>query len=184
MDGGGWWAAVHGVARSCTRLCDFTFTFHFPCIGEGNGNPLQYSCLENPRDGKPGGLPSMGPHRVGHDWSDLAAAAANTEFRVHWKGGQPWSEWTGPRWSPAPMNSFFMETHCGIEGDCWKESRAKRQRRWEDATKLSWNWREGAMSQRMNEPGSLYKLEKAGNNPPKGLPEWHNPADTSSAQWN
>ena len=35
-------------------------------IGEGNGNPLQCSCLENPRDGEPGGLPSMGPHRVGH----------------------------------------------------------------------------------------------------------------------
>ena len=46
------------------------------CIGEGNGNPLQCSCLENPRDGKPGELPSMGSHRVGHDWSDLAAAAA------------------------------------------------------------------------------------------------------------
>ena len=35
--------------------------------GEGNGTPLQYSCLENPRDGQPGGLPSMGSHRVGHD---------------------------------------------------------------------------------------------------------------------
>ena len=54
MDGGAWWAAVHGVARSRTRLSDFTFTFHFSlsCIGEGNGNPLQCSCLENPRDGR------------------------------------------------------------------------------------------------------------------------------------
>ena len=53
MDEGAWWAAVHGVAKSRTRLTDFTFTFHFPvsCIGEGNGNPLQCSCLENPRDG-------------------------------------------------------------------------------------------------------------------------------------
>ena len=50
------------------------FHFSLSCIGEGNGNPLQCSCLENPRDGKPGGLPSMGSHRVGHDWSDLAAA--------------------------------------------------------------------------------------------------------------
>ena len=51
--------------------------FHFSlfCFGEGNGNPLQCSCLENPRDGKPAGLPSMGSHRVGHDCSDLAAAA-------------------------------------------------------------------------------------------------------------
>ena len=53
MDGGAWWAAVHGVAKSRTRLSKFTFTFHFPlsCIGEGNGNPLQCSCLENPRHG-------------------------------------------------------------------------------------------------------------------------------------
>ena len=50
--------------------------FSLSCIGEGNGNPLQCSCLENPRDGEPGGLPSMGLHRVGHDLSDLAAAAA------------------------------------------------------------------------------------------------------------
>ena len=50
MDGGAWWAAVHGVAES-----DKTERLHFPfslsCIGEGNGNPLQCSCLENPRDG-------------------------------------------------------------------------------------------------------------------------------------
>ena len=48
------------------------------CIGEGNGNPLQCSCLENPGTAEPGGLPSMGPHRVGQDWSDLAAAAAES----------------------------------------------------------------------------------------------------------
>ena len=51
------------------------FHFSLSCIGEGNGNPLQCSCLENPGMGEPGGLPSMGSHRVGHDWSDLAAAA-------------------------------------------------------------------------------------------------------------
>ena len=51
MDGGVWKAAVHGVAEGQTQLSDFTFTFHFPAFGEGNGNPLQYSCLENPRDG-------------------------------------------------------------------------------------------------------------------------------------
>ena len=51
-------------------------------MGEGNGNPLQYSCLENPRDGEPGGLPSMGSRRVGHDWSDLAAAAKSLLMKV------------------------------------------------------------------------------------------------------
>ena len=49
MDGRAWWAAVHGVSKSRTRLSNFIFTFSR--IGEGNGNPLQYSCLENPRDG-------------------------------------------------------------------------------------------------------------------------------------
>ena len=57
------------------------FHFSLSCIGEGNGNPLQCSCLENPRDGRPGGLQSMGSHRVGHDWSDLAAAAAGFSIK-------------------------------------------------------------------------------------------------------
>ena len=56
------------------------FHFSLSCIGEGNGNPLQCSCLENPRDGGAWWLPSMGSHRVGHDWSDLAAAAASIFF--------------------------------------------------------------------------------------------------------
>ena len=54
MDRGAWWAAVHGITKGQTRLSDFTFAFHFHssllCIGEGNGNPFQCSCLENPRD--------------------------------------------------------------------------------------------------------------------------------------
>ena len=49
------------------------FHFSLSCSGEGNGNPLHCSCLESPGMGEPGGLPSMGSHRVGHDWSDLAA---------------------------------------------------------------------------------------------------------------
>ena len=49
MDGGAWWAAVHGVAKSWTERLHFHFSLS--CVGEGNGNPLQCSCLENPRDG-------------------------------------------------------------------------------------------------------------------------------------
>ena len=47
------------------------FQFSLSCIGEGNGNPLQCSCLENPRDGGAWGAAVYGSHRVGHDWSDL-----------------------------------------------------------------------------------------------------------------
>ena len=51
MDGGAWWAAVYGVAKSRTQLNDFTFFLSVVPCGEGNGNPLQCSCLENPMDG-------------------------------------------------------------------------------------------------------------------------------------
>ena len=66
------WTEEPGRLQSMGSLqSDTTERLHFhftlSCIGEGNGSPLQCSCLENPRDGKPGGLPSMGSHRVGHD---------------------------------------------------------------------------------------------------------------------
>ena len=74
MGGGAWWAAVRGVAKSRTWLSDFTFTFHMHWRRKWQPTPVFLP--ENPRDGEPGGLPSMGLHRVGHDWSDLTAAAA------------------------------------------------------------------------------------------------------------
>ena len=51
MNGGAWWAAVHGVAKSQDVTEQLHFHFSLSCIGEGNGNPLQRSCLENPMDG-------------------------------------------------------------------------------------------------------------------------------------
>ena len=75
MDGGAWQTAVHGVGKSLTRQ---RFHFHFPvsCIGEGNGNHSSVPAWRIPGREQPGRLPSMGSHRVRHDWSDLAAAAA------------------------------------------------------------------------------------------------------------
>ena len=52
MDGGAWWAAVHGVTKSRAQLSDFTFFLSIVSFGEGNGNPLQSSCLENRMDGE------------------------------------------------------------------------------------------------------------------------------------
>ena len=73
MDGGAWWAAVHGVSRTRTQLSDFTLFFHFHALEKWQLTVLAWRI---PRTGEPGGLPSMGLHRVGHDWSDLAAAVA------------------------------------------------------------------------------------------------------------
>ena len=77
-DGGPWKAAVHGVAESWTWLSDFTFTFHFHALEKEMATHSSVLAWRTPRTGEPSGLPSMGSHRVGHDWSDLAAAAACT----------------------------------------------------------------------------------------------------------
>ena len=76
MDGGAWWASVHGVANSQTRLSGFTFTFHFHALEKERATHSSALAWRIPGMAEPGGLPSMGSHRVRHDWSDLAAAAA------------------------------------------------------------------------------------------------------------
>ena len=71
-----WWAVVHGVAKSRTRLSDFTLTFHFHALEKEMTTHSSVLSWRIPGMAEPGGLPSMGSHRVGHDWSDLAVAAA------------------------------------------------------------------------------------------------------------
>ena len=66
-DGGSWKAAVHGVATSRTRLSDFTFTFHFHALEKEMATQSSVLAWRIPGMGEPGGLPSMGLHRVGHD---------------------------------------------------------------------------------------------------------------------
>ena len=99
MDGGAWKAAVHVVAEGWTWLSDFTFTFHFHALEK---EMATHSCIlawRIPGAGQPGGLPSMGLHRVGHDWCNLAAvAAAVKEMATHprtraWE--IPWREESG-----------------------------------------------------------------------------------------
>ena len=72
MDGGAWWAAIHGVAKSQTWLSDFTFTFHFHALEKEMATHSTVLAWRIPGTGEPGGLPSMGSHTVGHDWSDAA----------------------------------------------------------------------------------------------------------------
>ena len=67
MDGGAWEAAVHGVVEGRTRLSDFTFTFHFYALEKEMATHSSVLAWRIPGMGEPGGLPSMGSHRVGHD---------------------------------------------------------------------------------------------------------------------
>ena len=77
MDGGAWWVAVHRVTKSRTRLSDFAFTFHFHVLEKEMATYSSVLAWRIPGTGEPGELLSMRSHRVGHDWSDLAAAAAS-----------------------------------------------------------------------------------------------------------
>ena len=67
MDGRAWQAVVHEVAKSQIRLSDFTFTFHFPALEKAMATHSSVLAWRIPGTGEPGGLPSMGSHRVGHD---------------------------------------------------------------------------------------------------------------------
>ena len=67
MDGGAWWAVVHGVAKSRTRLSDFTFTFPFHALEKEMATHSSVLAWRIPGTEEPGGLPSMRSQRVGHD---------------------------------------------------------------------------------------------------------------------
>ena len=67
MDGGAWWAAVHGVVRSRTRLSNFPFTFHFHALEKEMATHSSVLARRIPGTEEPAGLPSMGSHRVGHN---------------------------------------------------------------------------------------------------------------------
>ena len=82
MDGGTWQATVHGVAKSWTRLSDFTFTFHFHALEKEMATHSSILAWRSPGAEEPGGLPSMGSQRVRHDWNDLAAVYS---ILLHWK---------------------------------------------------------------------------------------------------
>ena len=77
MDGGAWWAAVHGVAKSRTRLSDFTFSFPFHGLEKEMATPLQGSCLENSRDG---GACWAAVYGVAQSWTLLKRLSSSSHF--------------------------------------------------------------------------------------------------------
>ena len=82
VDRGAWWTAVHGVAKSRTRPSDLTSTFHFHALEKATVTHSSILAWRIPGTGEPGGLLSMISHKVGHDCSNLAAAAANILERL------------------------------------------------------------------------------------------------------
>ena len=120
MARGAWWAAVHGVAKSWTRLSDFTFTFHFHALEKEMATHSSVFAWRIPGTGEPGGLPSMGSHRVGHDWWDLAAVAAATIMLIEfltWHTMYPisWIHWIHfidfPSWNNFIATELFHNTY-------------------------------------------------------------------------
>ena len=110
MDGGAWWATVHGVARSRAWLSDFTFTFHFHALEKEMATHSSVLAWRIPGTGEPGGLPSMGSHRVGHDWNDLAAAAAGYNASIFFMAIVSWGDiahlpWIGTGKRPSSLSS-------------------------------------------------------------------------------
>ena len=88
MDGGAWKAAVHGITEGRSRLSDFTFTFPFHALEKEMATHSSVLAWRIPGTGEPGGLPSMGSHRVRHDWSDLAVSTyiyhkCITSYNIH-----------------------------------------------------------------------------------------------------
>ena len=100
-DGGAWWAAVHGFTKSRTRLSDFTFTFHFHALEKEMATHSSVLAWRIPGTGEPSGLPSMGSHRLGHDWSDSAAA-----LKLQIPGHHPRLGWISQETKP---NNLYFE---------------------------------------------------------------------------
>ena len=151
MDRGAWWAAVHGVAKSQTRLSDFPFTFHFHALEKEMATHSSVLAWRIPWMEEPGRLPSMGSHKVGHNWSDLAAAAAvDSNMKSNQKGknrGMP--EW-GPlgRLNPSWMGNvaFGIQRTVAVKQNAfWQPLKNKNAcqlttRLIEDSDKLTWPW--------------------------------------------
>ena len=98
MDRGAWQVTVHAVMKSRTRLSDFIFTFQFHALEKEMATHSSVLAWRIPGTGEPSELPSMGSHRVRHNWSDLAAAAGVAYYR-HIPVNPNW----GRKWQPTPV---------------------------------------------------------------------------------
>ena len=117
MDGGAWCTAVHGVTKSRTRLTNFTFTFHFHALEMEMATHSSVLAWRIPGTGEPGGLPSMGSHRVGHNWKHSSSSSTAEDFRVVGLILEIWI----PLLNPMCL-SLSSETHESRPGNTWSLS--------------------------------------------------------------
>ena len=117
-------AAVHGVAMSRIRLGNFTFIFHFSCIGEGNGNPLQCSCLENPGDRGAGWAAVSG---VTQSRTRLKHSSSGGSFVAAAKAAKTWNSHIGMK-SYLPVPLWKDRQVAGVQ--VWLQSGARKHMRW------------------------------------------------------
>ena len=108
-----WWAVVQGVAKSQTRLSDFTFTFHFHTLEKEMATHSSVLAWRIPEMGEPRGRQSMGSHRVRHDWSDLAAAL-NPASAMYWLCGFGQVTFSEPVFLTFKNNTSYYVSHCII----------------------------------------------------------------------
>ena len=130
MEGGALWAAVHGVAKSQIQLSNFTFTFHFHALEKEMATHSSVLAWRIPGTGEPGGLPSMGSHRVGHDWNDLAAAVVSYFTHTH---TSPCTHSLKPLKKPQCKSQYvsknWHDTDCVLLSQC-NENRYNSMKRW------------------------------------------------------
>ena len=154
VDWGAWQAAFYGVAKSRTRLSDFTFTFHFHALEEEMATHSSVVAWKIPGTVEPGGLPSLGSHRVRHDWSDLAAAAWS---RINQRGGRERGQ--------------TRASGSGISASSWKQTgevaeMVQREGQWLKGHKEPW----GPTGERNKSRGDAADPEEADSPLPAPLP--------------
>ena len=112
MDGGAWWAAVHGVTKSRTGLHGLIFTFHFHALEKGTATHSSVLAWRIPGTGEPGGLSSLGSHRVGDDWNDLVVLHVNANDIKLWI-----NELTD--WDSTPFGKSKLNCNHKLTTDTW-----------------------------------------------------------------
>ena len=119
MDEGSWQAAVLGVTKSWARLSNFPFTFHFHALEKEIATHSSVLAWRIPGTVEPGGLPSMGSHRVGHNWSDLAAAAAAAVILLNIYWARTICYWYSRGWDLAQNGTYRIPayTYSPLEED-------------------------------------------------------------------